>query len=162
MHTPQSTLVLRPFLSVTIIEHALQIATLARPLVEAIQRTRPAPRFASASCRRLPKSTSLTLRLAHSISRKPAPYRSDAISRGSPSSAERSRETSSRVRTTGSRLGRFAITKFSIDSSSLPSTSEYRNRIAASAWFWVDALTASAVARLVRKDSTARAPSSDG
>ncbi len=41
MHTPQSTLVLRPFLSVTIIEHALQIATLARPLVEAIQRTRP-------------------------------------------------------------------------------------------------------------------------
>ena len=38
MHNPNGTLVVRPFLSVTILEHALEIAMLARPLVEAIQR----------------------------------------------------------------------------------------------------------------------------
>jgi four helix bundle protein len=38
MHNPNDTLVLRPFLSVTILEHALLVASLARPLVEAIQR----------------------------------------------------------------------------------------------------------------------------
>jgi len=38
MHNPQGSLVLRPFLSVTILEHALEVAALCRPLIAAIQR----------------------------------------------------------------------------------------------------------------------------
>jgi four helix bundle protein len=38
MHKKLSSLVLRPFLSVTIVEHAILVAALARPLLECIQR----------------------------------------------------------------------------------------------------------------------------
>jgi len=38
MHKTLSSLVLRPFLSVTIVEHAICVAALARPLVDSIQR----------------------------------------------------------------------------------------------------------------------------
>jgi four helix bundle protein len=58
MHSPNSTLVLRPFLSVTILEHALEIATLARPLVEGVQRR---DRDLASQVRRAVSSTALNL-----------------------------------------------------------------------------------------------------
>jgi hypothetical protein len=61
------------------------------------------------SCARA-KSTSFTRRRRHSRSLTPAPYKSVAMRRRSPSRAARTTATSSRDSTTGSRAGRFART----------------------------------------------------
>ena len=79
--------------------------------------------------------------------------------RGVPCMAPRTASTSSRVRTRGTRTGRFARITPRTSPSSRPSTSWSRNRSALKAWFWVEALTWPFVARWVRKRATSAAPS---
>jgi len=79
-----------------------------------------------------------------------------AIRRVTPSRRPSTARTSSRVRTTGSRCGRFARTRSSSQGNSTPSTWRYRNNRALRAWFCVDAATLSRTASAVRNSVTSR------
>ena len=70
--------------------------------------------------------------------------------------------TSVAVNTTGRRLGFLACTTSSSQGKSTPSTCLYKYRIAALAWFWVDADTWRCTAKCVKNASTSAAPISCG
>jgi hypothetical protein len=78
------------------------------------------PRLTMILCRA--KSTSFTRRRQHSSRRRPDPYSSVAMSRGTPDSFERTARTSSRVSTTGRRVGPLARTRLSSHGKSRPRT----------------------------------------
>src|SRR5450759_166817 len=82
--------------------------------------------------------------------------------RSTPELWARTAETSSRLKTTGSRSG---VRARAIDGSvprSRPRTSRYRNRTALNAWFWVDALTCRSRASHDRNVDTSTDPMSSG
>ncbi len=108
-------------------------------------------------------ATSFTRKRRPSRMRRiPVPYSSDATSQFVPSSWSSRSRTSRCVNITGRRREALALTTSSSQGSSCCSTSLYRNRMAALAWFWVDADTLRSTARWVRKAVIYGAPMSRG
>ncbi|OQC71349.1 MAG: hypothetical protein BWX45_01196 [Deltaproteobacteria bacterium ADurb.Bin002] len=102
------------------------------------------------------RSRSLTRRQSNSVKRNPLPYMSSAISRGTPSKAEKSRWHSSRVSTTGTRITLRARVKLPKSPSGRCKASRKRKTRAFKACFCAEAEARCRTARSVRKSFTSR------
>ena len=108
------------------------------------------------------RSISLTRKVAHSLTLRPEPYKSSAISFGVPDIFSNTRRTSWVERTTGSRVLRCKRRRPSIHPGSVSNTSRYIKTRALSAWDWVLAETLRWFTKWLRNRSRSAFPNVDG